>query len=402
MTPPRSDAEPAIARPAPAQWRGRRAALLANDQVRCCVLEEGGVIAHLGFVDLDGRPQRNALWEAPWSSEAQRLSTQDDLIRSYGDLGTGRFLQNFTGHALCLDSFGPASDAAVAAGSGLHGEASIVPWNLLARDTTHLTAQTHLPFAQLNVEREFELAGNESVLRVRESVTLLQPLQREIHWVQHATVGAPLFGQASRVSTSARVGMTCTEPYDGGNLLAQGRRFVWPHAPMTESGAVDLRELFVRPGTGFLVALRQPEEARYGFVAVTDSAKGTSLIYVFAAKNFPWLTLWEENCCRKEFPWKGEVQARGLVFGTTPWPFGNERNDAAGLLFDTPTSRLVRSGEAAIAPWIVALAATPGRWDFLDEVVVGRDELLLCNGVECFSIRARGVQAFLDGKEPNG
>ena len=387
-------------KPTETKWRGHRAALLANDQIRSCVLENGGVIAHLGFVDLESRVQRNALWEAPWWNDCPRLTTEEELIRLYGDLGWGRFLQNFTGHALCLDSFGPATEAAVAAGSGLHGEASIVPWKLLVRDPTHLSAQTDLPFAQLHVKRDFELVGQEAVLRVRESVTLLQP-SREIHWVQHATVGAPLFGQTSRVSTSARVGMTSSEPYCGGNLLAEDESFIWPHTPMPEGGVVDLRRLFAHSGTGFLVALLQPKEAKYGFVAVTDSAKGISLIYVFASSNFPWLTLWEENCCRKEFPWMGKVQARGLEFGTTPWPFGNERNDEAGPLLATPTSRLVHSGETAVAPWIVALATTPGHWDSLDEVIVERNELLLCNGAERLSLRAKGVQAFLDDMETN-
>ncbi len=381
------------------KWRGHSAAVLSNDQFRCCVLKDGGVISYLGFVDVHGRAGTNALWEAPWWNEVPHKSTDEELTRSYGDLGTGRFLRNFTGHALCLDSFGPASEAAVAAGSGLHGEASIVAWDLQIRDTNHLSARTHLPFANLNVERNFELIGNEAVLRVRETVTPLEPVQRGIHWVQHVTVGTPLFGPTSRVSTSAQVGITCREAYEGGDSLAEGRGFVWPHAPMADGGSVDLSKLFARPRTGFLVALRQADEARYGFVAVTDKVQGNSLIYVFRSSDFPWLTLWEENRCREEYPWNGDVQARGLEFGTTPWPSGNEVNDAAGPLLDTPTSRVVRAGEVAIAPWIATLVTTPGHWDSLDRVVVEKDQLLLCNGADRLSVRAEGVQAFLDGME---
>ncbi len=395
-----NDSKAAAPEPDPAMWQGRRAALLANDQVRCYVLEDGGLIAHLGFVDLEGRAQRNALWEAPWLNEGTHRRTEDELAECYGDLGTGRFLQNFTGHALCLDSFGPASPEAVTAGSGLHGEASIVQWNFLPGNSAQLTAQAYLPFAHLNVERRFELIGNEAVLRVRESVVVLGRSPRDVHWVQHATVGPPLFGSSSRISTSARVGVTFPDPYDRGNLLVQGEEFVWPDAPLPEGGSADLRKLFAQPGSGFLVALRQPEDARYGFVAVTDGAQGISLIYVFASHNFPWLTLWEENRCRKEFPWMGDTQARGLEFGTTPWPFGNEANDAAGPLLDAATSRRVQPKEPAIAPWIVALAATPMHWHSLEDVIVEEDKLLLCCGTERLPLRAHTVREFLDGMEP--
>lgn len=277
-----------------------------------------------------------------------------------------------------------------------------MPWTLQLEDSSHLTAMAHLPFARLNVARDFQLVGNETVLRVRESVTLLEPTQRRVHWVQHATVGAPMFGCSSRVSTSAKVGLTSPESYGGGNLVAQGREFVWPEAPTREGGAADLSELFARAGTGVLVALRQPAEAEYGFVAVTDCAQGTTLFYVFACASFPWLTLWEENRSRGEFPWNGEVQARGLEFGTTPWPSGNDANDAAGPVLDTPTARIVEAGETAVAPWVVALVATPGHWGALDSVIVAEDELVLCNGSDRLSVRAHGVRAFLDDRQTNG
>lgn len=386
----------------PATWRGRHAVVLANDQIRCSVLQDGGIFAELAFTGQDG-PGKNALWESPWRSDEGSSASDGELIRKYGDLGTGRFLDKFTGHALCLDSFGPASEDAVAAGSGLHGEASLVPWHLAVQREgpreSHLTAQARLPFANLTVQRKFHLLAGETVLRVQEQVANDGQTARPLHWVQHATIGAPMFGQTSVVSTSARQGITSAAAYSETNLIALSTGFLWPNAPLSNGGATDLRRLFAHPHTGFIVALRQPPGSKYGFVAVTDRTQGIALVYVFATEDFPWVACWEENCCRQESPWLGSVQARGLEFGTTPLPLGNAAVDHSGPVLDTPTARLAQAGETVSAPWLAALAHTPENRDSLDDVKVEHDHLLLCKGPETIRLAAAGVQEFLDSME---
>ena len=102
---------------------------LVNDMVYLTVLCEGCILAEFGPVRADGGQPRNLLWESPWTRE-NSSARSDDMVRAlYGDVGTGRFLERFTGHALCLNEFGPASEEDVAAGSGLHGEASLIEWS---------------------------------------------------------------------------------------------------------------------------------------------------------------------------------------------------------------------------------------------------------------------------------
>ena len=52
--------------------------------------------------------------------------------------------------------------------------------------------------------------------------------------------------------------------------------------------------------------------------------------YCFRRQDFPWMTIWEENRSRQSTPWNGRTQARGMEFGTTPFPLGSEENFRRG------------------------------------------------------------------------
>ena len=102
-------------------WRGRQALDLTNGWVCATVLPLGGHLAAWRFAIGEGPTQENTLWEAPWTTFDPGTPAYAQFANETGDLGAGRFLGSFTGHALCLDGFGPASEADVAQGSGLHG-----------------------------------------------------------------------------------------------------------------------------------------------------------------------------------------------------------------------------------------------------------------------------------------
>lgn len=109
----------------PTSWRGRTATRLSNDKLVLVILHGGGHLAHLSL--RSSLPSTNVLWEAPCSTADPGTKQHDDLSRTYGEPAAGRFLAGYTGHALCLDTFGMPSPAAAAAGLSLHGEAASSP-----------------------------------------------------------------------------------------------------------------------------------------------------------------------------------------------------------------------------------------------------------------------------------
>ncbi len=378
------------------RWRGRKCVRLANDTVYLTVLSEGCTLAEFGWVRADGSRSQNLLWESPWTRQSSSVHSADRLRALYGDVGAGRFLERFTGHALCLNEFGPASEEDIAAGSGLHGEASLVCWDFNQVRPASIHAAAELPIAQLHVERRLSLPAGECIVRVDEAVTNLSAEAQPLHWVQHATVGPPLFGQAALVATSATRGLTGPRMYSDHDLLNPTAEFIWPQAPGAEGGLVDLRELFAQPGTGFVAAVRQPERA-IGFVAAVNPAEHVALIYVFATRHFPWVTLWEENRCRQEYPWNGHVQARGIEFGTTPLPLGARAIDAAPAVLKHATSRRIVPGEQIRAPWAMAAVQWTDPERAIDDVTVEDDLFRMVVGGKAIDMRARGLARFLLG-----
>src|SRR6185295_19623746 len=148
--------------PSPHQYRGRRAAVLEDDDLRVTVLEEGGHIAEI----FDKRSGVNPLWTPPWPSIEPSAYTPARHAE-YGTTVEAPLLAGIMGHNLCVDIFGGPSDEEAAAGLTPHGDASIVRYEL---DVTGqaMSMRALLPLAQLRIERRLEL--RDRVVTVREAV----------------------------------------------------------------------------------------------------------------------------------------------------------------------------------------------------------------------------------------
>ena len=304
-------------RPLITSWHGRAALALANDVVEATLLPGGGHLASLRFAAGHGPSQDNVLWEAPWETADPGSPSHTAITEQFADQAAGQFLASYTGHALCLDGFGPASAAEAAVGVSLHGEAPNAKWTFTKQRSNLALGSVELPVAGLRVDRQFSLFAEESVLRVEERVTNLRAAERALHWVQHAAFGAPYSSKEARATASVRDGITWPLDYDGCNLLMRDAAFTWPYAPCVDGGSADLRELFTRRGSGFVAATHQAAEREHGFVAVCNTEIGLAAGYLFRAEDFPWVTIREENQARRDAPWLGQVQARGMEFGTT-------------------------------------------------------------------------------------
>jgi hypothetical protein len=374
-------------------WHGRAAITLTNGVVEAVVLPGGGHLAAWRLVGGD-----NTLWESPWPTADPSTSAYTSLAAQYGEQGAGKFLASFTGHALCLDGFGPPSLTDLHAGVALHGEASIATWDFIPPQPDSAQGSAHLPVAGLRVERKFHLVENESVLRVDERVTNLRAITRDLHWVQHATVGT----LGARVTASVRGGLTWPLDYEHSNLLARDTKFEWPYAPGADGHRVDLREMFTRPHSGFVAAMRQSPYRKHGFVAACDAVSGLAIGYIFPAETFPWLTLWEEDRARNDAPWRRAVQVRGIEFGTTPFPLGNEAVDAHGAVLGTPVSRPIGPHETVCAPWLLFLATVPQGWTEIEDILLDADEIVLRQAGAQMRLAAKGARTFLSTrpKEP--
>jgi hypothetical protein len=325
------------------RFRNRRAVSIENDRVRLTVLVEGGHIAEL----LDKKTQVNPLWQPPWPT--MEPSTYDlKKHPEYGHDSESRLLSGIMGHNLCLDLFGGPSDEEAAAGVGVHGEGSVVPYRIQVTER-ELTAAADLPLAGLRVERRIRLSVESPVARISETVENLNATDRPIAWTQHVTLGPPFVepGKTEFRAPGTR-SKTAENDFSGGKgYMPIGADFDWPYVPKLGGGLVDMRRYVNLPvSAAFTTHLLDPHREQAFFVAWSPSVRVLTG-YVWKRSDFPWLGIWEENHSRTAPPWNGRTLTRGMEFGASPMPETRRAMIERRSLFGVPGYRWLGAKQKA-------------------------------------------------------
>jgi hypothetical protein len=319
------------------RYHSRRALQLENDDLRVTVLEEGGHIAEI----CDKRTGVNPLWTPPWPSIEP--SYYDSLKHSeYGGGVDAPLLAGIMGHNLCLDIFGGPSAEEEAAGLPVHGEASLVRYELRRPGTltTELTCEAELPLANLQFERQLALEGR--WLRITESVQNPTGIDRPIGWTQHVTLGPPFLKKgATQFRSSASRSKVFESAFGPADYLTTAAEFDWPHAPRIDGGTADL-QLYTNADRSSAYTAHLMDAAReWAFFTAFSPEAGLALGYVWRRADFPWLGIWEENGSRTQPPWNGSALTRGMEFGVSPFPESRREMIERGRLFDVRTFRWI-------------------------------------------------------------
>jgi hypothetical protein len=318
----------------------RKLVRIENDQLIVAVTVEGGHIAEI----IEKSSGVNPLWVPPWPSiEPSTYSVKDHP--EYGNDAESKLLSGILGHNLCLDIFGPPSDAEYTAGVTVHGESSVVPYAIEATGT-RMVAKAHLPLAQLDFEREIELAGND--VNIRETVTNLTGMDRPLAWTQHVTLGPPFLEPGvTRLDIKAPQSMVFPGDFGDAQPYKPGATFEWPFAPNKDGSTTDLRiQSSAERSAG--VTCHVVEEGRFQAI---HPPSGLSFGYLWKRKDFPWISLWEENRSRTFPPWNGTAVTRGIEFGVSPFAEGRRAIVERGSLLGVPTYLWLGARESAMVQY---------------------------------------------------
>lgn len=329
-------------------YRGRRAAKLENDFLRVTVLKEGGHIAEI----LDKATGINPLWTPPWPSIEP--SAYDYAVHTeYGGAVDASLLAGIMGHNLCLDIFGGPSDAEAAAGLPVHGEASLVRYELEQSGST-LVQRARLPLTNLRIERTIRLADR--LVRVKESVENPSGVDRPIGWTEHVTLGPPFLQKGvTEFRASATRSKVFERPFGSADYLEPGAEFDWPVAPRIGGGIADLRRSSAAPASSAYTAhLMDPRRDRAFFVAFSPESR-LAFGYIWRSADFPWMGIWEENASRPQPPWNGSTLTRGMEFGASPFPETRREMIERGRLFDVPTFRWIPAATLVTVEYAIVM-----------------------------------------------
>jgi hypothetical protein len=333
-----------------------------NGKLTVTVLKRGGAI---GSIVLNSDPQhRSPLWNP--AAEARAAGAKNTFGASLG-------------HFPCLDGFGGVSAEESAAGYPSHGEL----YNSEAAKTASkaskgagmeaLIMSFHLPLANEDVARDYELADGEQVLSVTTDVTSLLAFDRPLQWAEHATIGAPFLKPgATFVDMSA--GQSRTRPYTpstGGlpHRLPSAQDFTWPSAPLLAGGTTNLREIPLNPNSGDHTTQLMRVHA-VNFITMLNTEQHLLLGYLFRSDDFPWTQSWEF------FPADGQY-ARGLEFSTQAFDIPRREVVQQTSLFGAPLYRWLPAKSTIRARFLMFLTEVPADFTRVDDVRLDGSEITL-------------------------
>ncbi len=379
----------------PIRWRGRAGCFLANEVVELTHLTGGGQIPEFRFRDL---LESNPYWIPGWHSREAKPSCGSSAKARYGPPEVGRLLSVIAGHSLCLGTFGMPSPAEVRAGAVLHGDAGVLPWTskLIRRPrSAEIRLGVRIPQAGLTFRRTLSLFPGESVVRVSETVSNLLATDQWIQWQQHVALSASfLVPEHSYVALPGRRGITDPGGYEGHELLQKDREFVWPHAPGVDGKACDLQNPFLRSGAGFVAGVELDQQREYGFICAVNRTLAVAFGCVFLRRDFPWVTIWEENRARTSSPWNCAEQARALEFGVSPLPAGREEMIRRGNLFGIPTTVRLSAKAHLCRNYLIFLARLRRNPQSVADVTCSNNAIQLFSpqGTQIANLAAKGVR----------
>jgi hypothetical protein len=317
-----------------ARYRNRRAVQVENEYLRVTVMAEGGHLAEL----LHKATGVNPLWTPPWPS-IEPSTYNRDRCPEYGSNAESKLLAGIMGHNLCLDIFGSPSAEEEAASMTVHGEAPVAVFRI-TECPDGLIAATDLTGAQLRFERRIRLEG--AWVRISETVENLSPLDRPVAWTEHVTIGPPFLEKGStQLRTPAMRSKVFEGTFGDAAYMQPGAEFDWPFVPSMDGGTSDLR-VYTKAAIsgGFTAHLIDPRQDKAFFFAWSPATQ-VLLGYIWSRSDFPWLSLWEENCSRTQPPWNGRTLTRGIEIGTSPMPETRRQMIERGKLFGTPCYRWI-------------------------------------------------------------
>lgn len=319
--------------------------MLDNGLIRVALLRGGGHIAEVRLLTKDPKTNVNPMRvpHYPTIEPYEYDPAKHDAL--YGSDPHRWLSSGYMGHLLCFPSYGPpSSPEEVKAGLGNHGEAPIVEWKMLGVDQgdDSLTFRygAMLEKTQYRVGRAITMAKGKRMVRVEEWVENLTSFDRPINWMQHATFGPPFVKPGETfLDMSATKGQNTETEVN----WADGKMRVMPSTP--HSGNY----------TTFLLDPHRDEQ----FFTMYNANYNVLIGYLFPAGGNPWIADWQENQRVKQLPWNGEVIARGIEFGSTPYAEGLRKSVERGALFGVPAYRWIGAKQRLETGFTIFLEEIP-------------------------------------------
>jgi hypothetical protein len=207
------------------------------------------------------------------------------------------------------------------------------------------------------------------VVYVSTEVENLLAIDHPLSWAEHATTGPPFLSPGNTIidipGTKCRV-----RPQKTGSTgkLAYEKDFIWPLAPLTQGGSVNLTTVPANGSSLDLATCLIDPSRTYGYITVLRPDKHLLFGYVFRREEFPWLMSWMN--------YSGDARAaRGVEFSTQPFDVSHRETVDAHEMFGAPTYKWLPAKAKLHTSFLMFYTRTPEVFDSVADVTLEKGRI---------------------------
>lgn len=321
-------------------YKGMRVAYLANDLLRVGVLlDKGADIFEFTYKPRD----LDFMWQSPIPMRKPFVATSALPEGAFHDYYYGGWQE-------VLPSAGWASEPYQGTYQGLHGEASLLPFEAqVVEDTPEgvsLRTAVRLYRSPLTLERTMSLRRGLPALFIRERLVNESVGEFAIMWGHHPAFGEPFLDENCVVQApAARVEVLA---YHRNGLWEPGGDYEFPQVRNRRSGRLeDITRL--RPRSTRSVDVVFFKELAEGWYALTNPELGVGFGMAWDAALFKYLWMWQVYGGHDDYPWYGRTYNCALEPFTSYPPAGVSNAIQNGTAYIMQPEEVIETDLVAVA-----------------------------------------------------
>jgi hypothetical protein len=294
-------------------YKGMRVAFLENDAIRVGVLlDKGADIFEYTYKPRD----LDFLWQSPIEMRKPFAATSALPEGAFHDYFYGGWQE-------VLPSAGWASEPYMGVYQGLHGEASLLPFEATVLEDTpdrvSLETRARLYRSPLALERTMSLEKDKAALFIKERLVNESEGEFAIMWGHHPSLGTPFLNENCVVQAPAKkVEVLAFHP---NGLWEPGGDYDFPMVPNRRTGQLqDITKVLPKDACSVDVVFFK--DLAEGWYAISDQEANIGFGMAWDKSVFKYLWMWQVYGGHNDYPWYGRTYNCALEPFTSYPPAG--------------------------------------------------------------------------------